>query len=64
MLIDRIDENEMANVIYDTLMENKEFSQFEDLDIENPELTTGNNRKPTITFCCDEYEFRVTIERK
>lgn len=63
MNIDRIDEKEMANIIYDTLMENKQFEQFTSLNIENPELNTGNCIKPIITFYCDEQEFRLTIEK-
>ncbi len=53
-------EDEMANIIYDTLMKNLEFQQFPTDDISDQLLDTGLEH-PEITFTEQGYRYRIII---
>lgn len=56
-------ENEMANIIYDTLMDNTEFQQFPTDDISDQTLNTSNYLEhPEITFSEQGLNYKITIE--
>ena len=53
-----MDAKEMGNIIYDTLMRNKNHTQF-DCDLSTNEVSSGN----IIEFSYLGSDFRVTIEK-
>ena len=56
-------ENEMANIIYDTLMDNAQFQQFPADDISDQQIDTGNHLEhPEITFSEQGINYKITIE--
>ena len=56
-------EKEMANIIYDTLMDNTQFPQFPTDDISDQLLRTGCIVKhPQITFSEQGIDYKITIE--
>ena len=58
------DENEMANIIYDTLMDNIDFQQFPTDDISDQELVTGNCvEHPEITFTNQGISYTLIVRK-
>jgi len=56
-------ENQMANIIYDTLMDNIDFPQFPADDISDQELVTGNCvEHPEITFTNQGISYTIIIK--
>ena len=56
-------EKEMANIIYDTLMDNTQFPQFPTDDISDQLLRTGCIvEHPQITFSKQGIDYKITIE--
>lgn len=57
-------EKKIANIIYDTLMDNAQFQQFPADDISDQQIDTGNHLEhPEITFSEQGIEYKITIER-
>ncbi len=55
-------EKEMANIIYDTLMDNTDFQQFPTDDISDQELVMGNCvEHPEITFTNQGISYTLII---